>query len=140
MKNKSLKKVFYSLIVIFVLLITYLFIPFNENIKRPLFPLFGFLGLLFFILGIVLIFLSKQKKKKLKFFLILTGFSSLGPLLFSILHNVFYALSITFQNFKIVFEILHVTSFLLATIITPTTFLIGIVGSIILLNTKSYKK
>lgn len=135
MKSKSLlKKVFYSLIIIFVLLIGYFAIPFPEEIKQKLFLITALLGLIFLILGIWLVFLAKKEKGKLKFFLILTGISTIGPLIFSILHNVFYGLEmvVNVSILKSIFEGLHVASFFIALVVSPITFLIGVIGSIVI--------
>jgi hypothetical protein len=137
MKNKSfLKKIFYSLIIIFVLLITYFLISFLLDLSRIFFLLLLILGLTFLILGIILIVLAKKEKRKLKLFLMLTGISAISPFVFSILHNLFYGLSIAFENFKYLFEALHVASFIISLIVAPLAFIIGVIGSIILFNKK----
>ena len=141
MKNKSrLKKIFYSLITVFILLLVCFIIPFPSPIKRTFFPLIAILGLIFLILGIILTLIARKEKGKLKVFLMLTGISAIAPLICSILHNVFYALAIAFENLKFLFEILHVSSFIISIIIAPIIFIIGAIGSIILFNSKTDKK
>jgi len=137
MKNKLfLKRIFYSLISIFILLLICFLIPFPSAIQRAFFPLVAILGFIFLILGIILIFISRKEKGKLKLFLMSTGISAVAPLVFTILHNLFYALSITFENFKYLFEALHATFFIIAIIIAPIIFIAGIIGSIIFFNKK----
>ena len=137
MKNKScLKTIFYSLIAIFILLLSCFLIPFPSPIKRAFFPLIAILGFIFLILGIVLAVIARKEKKKLKLFLMLTGISAIAPFIFSILHNLFYALAIAFENLKYLFEALHVTCFIISIIIAPIAFIVGIVGSIILFKNK----
>jgi len=92
----------------------------------------------FFLLGILLlVFIRKEKiKGKLKIFLVLTGLSSISFLVFIFLHNFFYALGILAENIvflKNLMELLHVIFFLAAIPLTPICFLIGVIGSIILL-------
>ena len=65
-----------------------------------------------------------------------TGISAVAPLVSTILHNLFYALSITFENFKYLFEALHATFFIIAIIIAPIIFIAGVIGSIIFFNKK----
>jgi len=88
------------------------------------------------ILGGSLAIISRKEKGKLRIFLMITGISALCPFIFSILHNVFYALAIIFENIKLFFEILHVASFFISLIIAPLAFIAGAVGSAILLKRK----
>ena len=135
---KILKLVFWLLLGIFILLVSYfVFSSQFSDIDRLLFPLVAVLGLIFLLLGITLIFLTiKQKiKGKLKIFLILTGVSAVSPLVFSILHNFFYALGIIGENIiviKYIMEILHVASFIIALLVSPIGFLVGAIGVIVL--------
>lgn len=138
MKNKSLlKTILYSLIAVFILLLVLFLTPFPSPIKRIFFPLIAILGFVFLALGIVLTVIARKEKGKLKLFLMLTGISAIAPLVSSILHNLFYALAIAFENLKYLFEILHATFFIISVIIAPITFIIGIAGSIIFLNNKN---
>jgi hypothetical protein len=55
------------------------------------------------------------------------------------LHNVFYALGILAENIiviKYIMEFLHAASFIIALLISPITFLIGAIASLILLFKK----
>jgi len=94
--------------------------------------------LIFILLSIVLIVLTFKKKVegKLKKFLLLTGISPLAMVVSIILHNLVYAVFIIFfgQNF---WERVGLGDepffFLLAVVVCPIAFLIGLVGSVILL-------
>ena len=136
---KKIKSILYSLIGIFILLIIYFAIPFEDLIKQNIFAILAILGLLFLILGIALIILSRKEKGKIKIFLMLTGISAISPVIFSVLHNLFYALAILCENIivvKYIMEVLDITSFLIAMVVSPIGFLIGVIGSIILLRKK----
>ena len=100
---------------------------------------------IFCLLGLVLLILSLREKSigKLKKFLILTGVSASGFFIFVILHNLFYALGMIVEEIFILnylIEGLHVVFFLTAVIVCPIGFLIGMIGSIILLIKHKNKK
>lgn len=134
MKNRSIiKKVLISLIIIFILILTFFLL---QSFDINLFPIAAVLGALFLILGIYLTILSKKETGRLKTYLMITGLSASTPLLSVILHNLFYGLGIAFPNLSTFFEILHVGFFLLALIVAPVLFLIGIIASMV----QIYKK
>jgi len=142
-QKKTLVSVFCTLVATFILIVTFFAVP--ESMNRALFPLVAVLGIIFLLLGIILIVLTlKQKTKgKLKIFLILTGVSAICPLIFSILHNLFYALAIITSHIillKYLMEFLHIASFLIALIVSPIGFLVGIVGSTVLFVKKRKKR
>ena len=86
-----------------------------------------------------LILKGKLKKGILKKFLILTGASSTGFFVSIFLHNMFYALNIITSHIivlKYLTEALHVGFFIIAVIVCPIGFLVGMVGSIVLLIRK----
>lgn len=138
--NKEIEYLLYSLGGIFVLILSFFVIDFGDIIQRKLFPIVGVLGLLFLILGIALIVFAKKKKRKkdekLRLFLLMTGVSSIAPLVFTILHNFFYALGIAFENLVVIFEGLHALFFILGLAVAPVLFIVGWVGSIILMKKK----
>jgi len=136
MKNKlSLKAMLYSLIVIFVLILSFIFFfPDSGDLKSKLFPFVGLLALLFLVLGIVLICIAKKKEGKLKIYLMLTGISAVIPLITTVLHNLFYGLAITFENLKQVFDILSASSLIISVIVAPVAFVVGVVGSLIIVK------
>ncbi len=137
-----IKKVFWSLTGIFILLSVSFFV-FNSYDIRMFLPITIILVILFFLLGGILCFLVWKSKIKgaLRKFLFLTGASALGFLLSVFLHNAFYALGIITNNFSQVFsfigilhyimDVLHVIFFLMAIPICPILFLFGITVSII---------
>lgn len=107
---------------VFVIVVSIMFI-------RPLLHRIYLLVLLpfiavFFLLSVTLIVLTIKTKVRgmLKGFLLLTGASPVGLLVFGILHNVVGGL---FHTEEAVF-------FILAIIVCPIGFLVGAVGSIVL--------
>lgn len=135
MEINILKKMLYSLTATFLLIVAFFVLPFSDSIRIILFPVVGILGLVFLILGIVLIFVARKKKKsKLKTFLLITGLSAIAPLPLSILHNVFYALGMLWPSLEIVFEFLSGASFIIALLVAPITFLISVIGSLVLIK------
>ncbi len=141
MKDKLftiLKISFYSLIGIFSLILGYFIIPAPENIKQQVFPIAAVLAVIFFIIGVILIVLTIKLRleKTLRIFLILTGGSAAGFLIFTLLHNFFYGLSIIAKNIIFltsIMEALHVTSFIISTWGCPIGFLVGVIGTIFIL-------
>ncbi len=139
--QKILKIVFSTLIAIFVLLLAYFLFPMSLIIKRLLFPFIVIFSIIFLVLGVVLVYLTLKLKIKgvLKKFLILTGISAMSSFIFSLLHNLFYALEIIGKNVAVLrymMEVSHISSFIIALIISPIGFLIGSIGSIILFKKK----
>ena len=136
--KQHLKIIFYSLIIVFILLL-FLFLM-SFSFERTFFPLIAFFGFTFLILGIVLTILARKEKGKFKIFLMLTGICAIAPFVFTILHNFFYGLAINFENLRFLFEALHVASFIISMAIAPIVFIVGVIGSIILLKSKSVQK
>ena len=130
-----LKVIFWALVVVFVLIVGYITIPIFRRYWSFYFIIVS--GIIFFLLGIALIFLSVREKidRLLKKFLILTGASAIGIPIGVILHNLFYALFIKLcgTNF---WDRIGVGDepffFILATIICPIAFLVGVMGSIVI--------
>ena len=140
MKKSLLSKVFYTLISAFLIIICMFFVP----VVRELFqgPLLFLLPLvLFSSLGGALLFLtikSKIKGKQRKY-LILTGISAAGFFVSILLHNFLYALAVISSHvviLKYLFEFLHATFFIVAVIICPVGFIIGTIGTVIILIKK----
>lgn len=148
MSEKILKFVLWLLLGIFILIIIGMS-PIglgNTNMGiRQIMIFIAFISwFLFCLLGVLLIFLTLKLKVegKLKIFLMLTGISAIGFLIGVILHNFFYALGIIFEHIvilKYLMEVLHVAFFFIAVPICPITFLVGIIGSIILFRRKGGK-
>jgi len=116
------KTVFRALVAIFIGIAFWIFIPFSAVLKSRLFPLVAILAIVFFLLGIKLLLLTFKKKTKgrLEKFLILTGASSSGFFLSVILHNLVSGLFFFEEPFF----------FILAILVCPIGFLIGVVGAI----------
>jgi hypothetical protein len=122
MKDKSVWIIFWIMVGVFVIMACTMFIPlvlrlpvgFNAFSAWPVFVL----------LGVALIVLTVKTKVRgmLKGFLLLTGGSAVGLLVFGILHNVVSGL---FNTEEPVF-------FILAVIVCPIGFLFGAVGTIVL--------
>ncbi len=149
MNNKS-QKTFYPLIVIFILilvsfvaqnifrLVSYpIFFSYTRNIFSLLIVI---LELVFLIQGIRLMFTTTKEKGKLKLFLMLTGVSAIILLPSAILHNLFYGFATVSENFEYLFKALHVVFFIVGIVVTPVTFIVGVIGSIILFKSKRYRK
>ena len=135
--RNPLQLVFYTLLGIFIVILSYFIIPFSDSVKQALFPVMAILAAIWLILGTVLIVLviKSKVKGKQKLFLIATGSSAILFLLSNILHNVLYGLAILTKNITILhysFEALHVLFFIIAIIVCPLAFLIGAIGSIVL--------
>jgi len=123
---KKLGKIIYSMIVILLLIVAFFVIPVDWT--RPFFLILAFLGLAFLILGGVLIWMGRKEKGKLKLWMMVTGFAAMSPLVFSILHNVLYALAMTFKKMAFIFEPLHALSLIISVIIAPIAFIVGVIG------------
>ena len=136
---RGIRTILLLLILVFLLIIVF-FIAIQLS-RRTLLVLVA-LGITFSLLGITLIVktIKQVTKKRLRIALLITGSSAISPFVFTILHNLFYALTILSSNIlilKFVFEFLHVTSFLIATIISPILFLISVIISLVLLKKDS---
>lgn len=100
--------------------------------------------LIFVALSIALVVLTFKKKVEgnLKKFLLLTGISPLAMVVFILLHNLFFGLFIVvfgndfWERTGLGDEPLF---FILAVIVCPIAFLIGFIGSIVLLIRKKNK-
>ena len=129
------KKILYGAIAVFIIVTVYFLTP-PLAFKRSLFPLIAFLGLVFLILGSMLILIARKEKGKLKILLMVTGISAIAPALSAVLHNVFYGLAITFKNLSFLFEGLHTIFFIIALMIAPLVFAGGAISTLVLLNKK----
>ena len=129
MKGKLLWPVFWALVGVFVIVISMFFIIPAMRLLIPfgvLLAIFLPVIIVFFLLGVALLFLTIKKKVGgiLKKFLILTGASAMGLPVFALLHNVVSGL----------FNIEEPVFFAMAVFVCPIAFLVGVVGSIILAN------
>ena len=113
----KLIRIVYALTVLFILIL----LPFGV-VSLPL-------SLVYILLGIVLIFLTLKSKVKgrLKVFLLLTGFSSAG-LLLGLLHGFFEVWGL---------DTLQVVFFYIGVVVSPILFIIGVIGSLVILRRKN---
>ncbi len=136
MNGKLSWSIFWALVGIFVVIASVFAIP----AVRELFMGFLFLiisGVVFFSLGVALIFLTVKGKVggMLKKFLILTGASSAGFFVSIFLHNAIYGLFIHFFGADFWDRIGlgdEPVFFIIAIFVCPIAFLVGAVGSIVL--------
>ena len=138
---KLIKTIFCVLVGIFVMILGWMVFPDFVLAKQMLFPFGVVLVVVFFLLGLVLMFLTiKGKvKSKLKKFLILTGGSASGFLVGVLLHNLLYGLGMLVEHVAWLYfllEVLHVGFFIMAVLVCPLGFLIGVVGSVVMFSKK----
>ncbi len=139
MKSCSISTIFWFLLAIFVFITLQMTLPAIRDLFRG--SVFLLPVAVFFLLGLALMLatLKQQARGKLKKFLLLTGASAVGFFAGVILHNAFYALAVVAKEItvlKYIFEGLHVFFFLIAIPVCPIAFLVGMMGSIILLVKK----
>jgi hypothetical protein len=100
-----------------------------------------YLAVAFFVLAVALVVLTAKLKESgvRKFFFILTGASAIGIPVCAILHNLVFALCIKYNciywsgSDEPVF-------FILALLVCPALFILGTLGSIVLLISASFRK
>ena len=131
MINLPIKITFSLLILVFVLILTGMFVP---ELRTKLFEMGGPAivfseWVAFLLLGAILISLTVKNKIEgpVKKFLLLTGISSVGFLVFVVLHNLVSGLLSVILNS----EVEEPVFFILAVIVCPLGFIIGAAGSII---------
>ena len=89
---------------------------------------------------VLLLIREAKLKGKVKKFVQISAYGALGFIGLSILHNLFYAGAEVFQHITVVrwiFEILHITAFLVSLLVCPIAFLYGAIRSIILFTRRS---
>ena len=136
MKEKLTWSIFWALVGVFVVVASIFFVPvFRELLMGFLFIIIS--GVVFFLLGVALIFLTVKAKAGgiSDKFLILTGASSAGIVVSALLHNAIYGLFIQWFGADF-WERIGAGDepffFILAIIVCPIGFLVGVVGSVIL--------
>jgi hypothetical protein len=145
MASKSVLAVFWALFGVFVLLVFSIFLGtplrplIGDALGVDLVPLLFFtFGPLFFLLGLALLILAVKVKteRTFKMFLILAGAAAVGMFASMLLHNLVYGLFIQlfgegfWQRIGIEDEPLF---FIMAIFVCPLAFLVGAVGTIVLL-------
>lgn len=146
--NKStflLRAVFWALVGVFFVLAGEFFVPVVKELFRGSLFLFLLPSIVFFLLGIALLFLAvkRERQRTLKKFLILTGASAAGFLVSIILHNFISGLFIRlfgpdfWDRIGLGDEPLF---FIVGVFVCPLGFLVGGIGSILLFFKKRKKK
>lgn len=133
MENKLVRSIFWALVGVFVVVVCLFAIPAaRELLMGELFLITA--GVVLFLLGGALIFLTvKQKARGLsKKFLLLTGASAVGIPVSAVLHNFVYALFILWFGADFWHGGDEPFFFVMAIVVCPLGFLVGVVGSIVL--------
>jgi hypothetical protein len=129
---------FWALVAVFVVTLCLFLVPqFRESLGGSwlfLTPL-----IVFFLLGVALLVFTLLEKVsgRLKGFLLLTGASAAGYFLFVLLHNAFYALGTISGDLSIIgplVDFLGAAFFFMAILVCPLGFLVGAIGSVVLLK------
>jgi hypothetical protein len=123
---------FWALLAVFLLIVCYFVISAFSELLRGLWFLSPFA--LFFLLGIALIVFSVRGSASggLKRFFILTGASATGILVGIVLHNLVYGLFEHFAGPDFWNGGDEFFFFIMAVIVCPLGFLVGVVGTIVL--------
>jgi len=133
--NLAIKVIFWLLVAFFIVIILFFLVPVaNRSID---FLFMAIPGIIFLLLGIALIILTAKSRLKglLKKFLLVTGAAPIGAVVSVILHNAFYGVFIHFFGADFWDRIGtgdEPVFFILAIIVCPIAFLVGVVGSIVL--------
>ena len=135
-KILSSKFLFNALIILSIFVTLGMLFP---DAGRVTGPYVFILWILHFAAGVGLIITTYKEKisGKRKFYLLLSGFSSAGFLLGVVLHNLLYALGTITENLGILNKIINffeVAFFLVAILICPVGFIVGLVGTLIVLK------
>ena len=141
MKGKLIWSIFWALVGVFIIVISIFLIPVaRESLLGPAFLLGS--GILFVLLGAVLIYLTAKDKVTglLNRFLILTGASATAMPVSAVLHNPVYGLFIYWFGTDFWDRIGlgdEPVFFIMAVLVCPIGFLVGAVGSIVLAKKKA---
>jgi hypothetical protein len=133
--NLAVKVIFWLLVAFFIELMVVVFAPIEYRSTNFLFMAIP--GIIFLLLGIALIVLTAKSGPRglLKKFLLVTGAAPIGAVVSVILHNAFYGVFIYFFGADFWDRIGtgdEPVFFVLAIIVCPIAFLVGVVGSIVL--------
>jgi hypothetical protein len=150
-KLDSKNKINTSTLVVFWIICAFFLMIICDMYINIVIPYLSFIGILPFIiiimggligLGVALVILAKKAtiSKLSKIFFILTGASALGIGLSILLHNLVYGLFIKLFG-EGVWSNMGDESvfFILATIVFPLTFFVGLIGGIVLIVQKKVK-
>ena len=130
--------VFWAMIAIFVILVAVIFTGMGRlwGPKLPSFVVMIFLAITFLILAAALVVLTVKLKEPLirKIFFILTGAAAAGIPICAILHNLVYGLFFYGKDGD------EAVFFILAVLVCPALFILGTLGSIVLLISARLRK
>ena len=133
--RRALVSLFWVLVAAYGILLAAILLPPVRTFLRPVFlPLMGLCALL----GLALLILS-IRARPLTLLLkhtLLCGASSTGLVLFSVLHNAFYALAELTADSPLLsqsMDVLEVATFILGVLVCPVAFVVGAVGVVVLL-------
>lgn len=129
--------VLYSMLVCFVLIVGYFVQPWGVEGRQAMFILLAILGVIFLLLGVVMVLQALKENGRCRIMYMLTGIAGILPLPGAVLHNVMYGLGQHFVSWQVIFEFLGGVFFILALLVAPVLFLIGIVGSLICFHKKA---
>jgi hypothetical protein len=123
--------VFWALVAVFVFIVCLFAVPACHGLFHGLWFLSPFV--LFCLLGVALIVLAVRNGLSggLKFFFILTGASAAGVLVSILLHNLVYGLFEYFGGPNFWNGGDEPVFFVMATVVCPLGFLVGVVGTIV---------
>jgi len=96
-----------------------------------------------YVAAISIILAFVHSWRRVKYFFILLGASLVGFFIFVVLHNVFYGLGQMAADINILAQLLdffHAVFFIIATLVCPAGFLVGVVGSLITMIVHFKKK
>ena len=136
MKGKLSWSIFWALVGVFVVIVGAMAIPAVRELLMGLLFI-AISGAVFALLGAALIFLTVKEGVSglFKKFLLLTGASAVGIVVSAVLHNVIYGLFIEWFGAGF-WDRIGVGDepvfFIMAIIVCPIGFLVGVVGSIVL--------
>ena len=139
--QKRLKVLVRVLMGVFVLLVAYFTYPLTSGAEKEALP-FAFaaiLILIFFVLGVLLLYYTKKAKpdRKTRIFLFFAGGSAASFLCLIVLHNLLYAGAVATESRPVICStlgVLHAISFILAFTAVPVAFIVGATGSIAMLK------
>jgi len=136
--------VFWALVGVFLFIVSQFFVPAIQNLLMGS-EIFLIPMIVFFLLGLALVFLAirEEMEKKLKRFFILTGLAAASFFTSVFLHNLFYALNIVsgkIVGLNYLTNVLSVAFFLIGIFICPLGFLVGLIGSLVLLTKRNQVK
>jgi len=127
--------VFWAPVAAFAPILLTMLLPIMRRLMRPVFLS---LMALCFLLGLALMVLALRWRQVglLRTFWILTGASTTGLAVGTVLHNAFHGLGTVTGGWPIlhaVMQRLEVAFFLLAVLVCPVAFLVGAIGAVVVI-------